>query len=48
MVVKDTTSRSSGTRWMAKKQQMRWNRVAVKPFLDVRSAVLDGALESLP
>src|SRR3954454_17624144 len=28
-----------------KKQQMRWNRMTVQPFLDVRTAVLDGTLE---
>jgi hypothetical protein len=32
-------------RRMIKKQQMRWNRWAVQPFLDVRVAVLDGTLE---
>jgi hypothetical protein len=32
-------------RRMAKKQQMRWNRWTVQPFLDVRVAVLDGTLE---
>ncbi len=31
---------------MIKKQQMRWNRCAVQPFLDVRVAVLDGTLEA--
>ena len=30
---------------MTKKQQMRWNRVTVQPFLDVRTAVLNGALK---
>ena len=30
---------------MTKAQQMRWNRVAVQPFLDVRTAVLNGTLE---
>jgi hypothetical protein len=30
---------------MTKKQQMRWNRVTVQPFLDVRTAVLNGTLE---
>jgi hypothetical protein len=30
---------------MNKKQQMRWNRMTVQPFLDVRTAVLDGTLE---
>ena len=30
---------------MNKKQQMRWNRTTVQPFLDVRTAVLDGTLE---
>ena len=32
-------------RRMTKKQQMRWNRWTVQPFLDVRVAVLDGTLE---
>ena len=32
-------------RRMNKKQQMRWNRTTVQPFLDVRTAVLDGTLE---
>ena len=32
-------------RRMIKKQQMRWNRWTVQPFLDVRAAVLDGTLE---
>ena len=32
-------------RIMMKKQQMRWNRWTVQPFLDVRVAVLDGTLE---
>ena len=27
---------------MIKKQQMRWNRWTVQPFLDVRTAVLNG------
>ena len=30
---------------MNKKRQMRWNRMIVQPFLDVRTAVLDGTLE---
>jgi len=30
---------------MNKKQQMRWNRATVQPFLDVRTAVLNDALE---
>ena len=30
---------------MNKKQQMRWNRMTVQPFLDVRTAVLNGTLE---
>jgi hypothetical protein len=30
---------------MIKKQQMRWNRWTVQPFLDLRVAVLDGTLE---
>jgi len=32
---------------MNKKQQMRWNRMTVQPFLDVRTAVLDGTLENV-
>ena len=32
-------------RRMIKKQQMRWNRWTVQPFLDVRVAVLNGTLE---
>ena len=28
-----------------KAQQMRWNRATVQPFLDVRTAVLNGTLE---
>jgi len=31
---------------MNKKQQMRWNRTTVQPFLDVRTAVLNGTLEN--
>jgi hypothetical protein len=31
---------------MNKKQQMRWNRITVQSFLDVRTAVLNGTLES--
>ena len=30
---------------MNKKQQMRWNRTTVQPFLDVRVAVLNDTLE---
>jgi len=30
---------------MNKKQQMRWCRAAVQPFLDVRAAVLNDTLE---
>ena len=30
---------------MNKAQQMRWNKATVQPFLDVRTAVLDGTLE---
>jgi hypothetical protein len=30
---------------MNKKQQMRWNRMTVQPFLDVRTAVLTDTLE---
>ena len=30
---------------MSKKQQMRWNRATVQPFLDVRTAVLNDTLE---
>ena len=33
-------------RRMTKKQQVRWNRWTVQPFLDVRVAVLDGTLEN--
>jgi hypothetical protein len=33
------------SRRMTKKQQMRWNRWTVQPFLDVRAAVLNGTLE---
>jgi hypothetical protein len=33
------------SRRMIKKQQMRWNRWTVQPFLDVRAAVLNGTLE---
>jgi hypothetical protein len=33
-------------RRMIKKQQMRWNRWTVQPFLDVRVAVLHGTLEA--
>jgi hypothetical protein len=32
---------------MNKKQQMRWNRMTVQRFLDVRTAVLNDTLESL-
>jgi hypothetical protein len=31
---------------MNKKQQMRWNRTTVQPFLDVRTAVLNDTLEN--
>lgn len=31
-------------RRMNSKQQMRWNRASVQPFLDVRAKVLNGAL----
>ena len=34
-------------RRMNKKQQMRWNRTTVQPFLDVRTAVLNDTLESV-
>jgi hypothetical protein len=34
-------------RRMNKKQQMRWNRMTVQPFLDVRTAVPNGTLESV-
>ncbi len=34
-------------RRMIKKQQMRWNRWTVQPFLDVRAAVLNGTLEGM-
>ena len=30
---------------MNKRQQMRWNRATVQPFLDVRTAVLNGTFE---
>jgi hypothetical protein len=30
---------------MTKAQQMRWNRASVQPFLDVRTAVLNGTFE---
>jgi hypothetical protein len=30
---------------MNKKQQMRWNKTTVQPFLDVRTAVLNETLE---
>jgi len=30
---------------MSKKQQMRWNRATVQPFLNVRTAVLNDTLE---
>jgi hypothetical protein len=30
---------------MNKKQQMRWNRATVQPFLDVRTAVLNDTLK---
>jgi hypothetical protein len=30
---------------MNKAQQMRWNRATVQPFLNVRTAVLNGTLE---
>jgi hypothetical protein len=30
---------------MNKEQQMRWSRVTVQPFLDVRMAVLNDTLE---
>jgi hypothetical protein len=30
---------------MNKKQQMRWNRATVQPFLDVRTVVLNDTLE---
>jgi hypothetical protein len=33
------------SRRMIKKQQMRWNRWTVQPFLNVRVAVLNGTLE---
>jgi hypothetical protein len=32
-------------RRMNKRQQMRWNRTTVQPFLNIRIAVLDGTLE---
>ena len=30
---------------MVKAQQMRWSRATVQPFLDVRTAVLNGTLK---
>ena len=30
---------------MNKAQQMRWSKATVQPFLDLRTAVLDGTLE---
>jgi hypothetical protein len=30
---------------MNKKQQMRWSRATVQPFIDVRTAVLNDTLE---
>ena len=30
---------------MAKRQQMRWSRATVQPFLDVRTAMLNDTLE---
>jgi hypothetical protein len=30
---------------MNKRQQMRWSRATVRPFLDVRTAVLNDTLE---
>ena len=30
---------------MNQKQQMRWNRATVQPFVDVRTAVLNDTLE---
>ena len=30
---------------MNKRQQMRWNRATVQPFLDVRAATLNATLE---
>jgi len=30
---------------MTKRQQMRWDRATVQPFLDVRTAVLNRTLE---
>jgi hypothetical protein len=32
-------------RRMTKRQQMRWSRATVRPFLDVRTAVLNDTLE---
>jgi hypothetical protein len=31
---------------MNKKQQMRWNRATVQPFVDLRTAVLNDTLEN--
>ena len=33
------------TKRMNKKQQMRWSRAAMQPFLDVRTAVLNDTLK---
>jgi hypothetical protein len=33
------------SRRMIEKQQMRWNKWTMQPFLDVRAAVLNGTLE---
>ena len=33
-------------RRMNKRQQMRWNKATVQPFLDVRTAMLNGTLEN--
>ena len=40
----ESTVNAIVARRMNKKQQMRWNRMTVQPFLDVRMAVLDGTL----
>ena len=34
-------------RRMTKRQQMRWSRATVQPFLDIRTAVRNGALEDV-
>jgi hypothetical protein len=41
----ESAAREIVARRMNKEQQMRWNRVTVQPFLDVRAAVLNDTLE---